>query len=85
MGRLTRAGFKTASGEKVQGESYVYSVDDVLGEVRRQGVWEVLGVRERGVEDGDLVDGRVGERGRKWVGVNVWFGVVVRKRADHSA
>ncbi|KAF1949840.1 S-adenosyl-L-methionine-dependent methyltransferase [Byssothecium circinans] len=78
MGRVSQAGFVNAEGVKVRGESFVYELEDVLGEARRCG-FEVLEVRERGVRREDVEGGVVGGRGRKWVGVRVWFGVVLRK------
>ncbi|KAF2848100.1 S-adenosyl-L-methionine-dependent methyltransferase [Plenodomus tracheiphilus IPT5] len=79
MGARTQAGFTNEHGAKVRGVSWVYSVEDVVGEARKQG-FEVMEVREREVRRGDLESGVVGGRGGKWVGVRVWVGVVVRKR-----
>jgi hypothetical protein len=39
----------------------------------------VVGKWEREVREEDLSAGGVGERGRKWVGVRVWYAVWVRK------
>jgi SAM-dependent methyltransferase len=84
MGRLSRAGFmdgENGGGEvKVQGDSFVYEVSEVVGVGREEGFVVVgpLGVVERGVEEGDLDEGVVGSRGRKWVGRKVWFGCVMR-------
>lgn len=78
MGRKSQAGFlDVEGGKKVQGTSFNYEVDEVVGVAREEG-FEILGeMRERGVEEGDL-GGVVGERGRKWVGVRVWFGGVFK-------
>ncbi|TVY59482.1 putative methyltransferase [Lachnellula cervina] len=83
MGRLSRAGFTdidTESGNvkvKVQGDSFVYEIEEVL-EVGREEGFEMLGeMLQRGVGEGD-VGVTVGERGVKWVGVSVWFGCVMR-------
>ncbi|KAF2809069.1 S-adenosyl-L-methionine-dependent methyltransferase [Mytilinidion resinicola] len=77
MGRVSQAGFVAGDGRKVRGESWAHGVAET-GEVARGCGLEVLGVWERAVEEGDL-EGGVGERGRKWVGRRVWFGVLVRK------
>lgn len=77
MGKMSQAGFVDANGVKVRGESWVYSVEETVREAERQG-FEVLSVREREVREEDL-DRGVGRRGAKWVGVRVWYGVVVRK------
>ncbi|KAF2489643.1 S-adenosyl-L-methionine-dependent methyltransferase [Lophium mytilinum] len=77
MGRESQAGFVAGDGRKVRGESWVHGVGET-GEAARGAGLEVVGVWERGVEEGDLGKG-VGERGRKWVGRRVWYGVLVRK------
>lgn len=45
-------------------------------------------MRERAVEEQDVGDGKLlGPRGKKWIGVKVWFGCVmrlVRKDTDHE-
>ncbi|CAG8957711.1 hypothetical protein HYFRA_00000046 [Hymenoscyphus fraxineus] len=77
MGKRSQAGFLSEEGIKVQGESFVYEVEEVVGVAREEG-FNILGeVKERGVEEGDL-GGVVGERGGKWMGVRVWFGGVFR-------
>jgi SAM-dependent methyltransferase len=81
MGSRSQAGFvDDATGAKVCGESFVYSVDEMLREAERWGFSLVggSGVRERGVGEGDLEAGVVGKRGWKWVGCKVWFGCVLR-------
>ncbi|TVY88473.1 putative methyltransferase [Lachnellula willkommii] len=83
MGRLSRAGFTdtdTASGNvkvKVQGDSFVYEIEEVLEAGREEGFEMVGEMLQRGVGEGD-VGVIVGERGVKWVGVSVWFGCVMR-------
>jgi len=78
MGRVSQAGFVDAQGVKVRGTSYAHTVQETFDEAVRAG-FEVASVRERAVEMEDVVEGRVGERGKKWVGVRVWYGIVVRK------
>ncbi|KAJ4984560.1 hypothetical protein SVAN01_09961 [Stagonosporopsis vannaccii] len=78
MGSCSQAGFVNAEGVKVRGESFVHELAQTVQAAREAGL-EVVSVRERGVSEGDVETGIVGERGRKWVGWNVWFGIVVRK------
>lgn len=80
MGRVSQAGFvDPATGEKVRPVSYVYGVADVLAAAEDAGLEIVGSVREVGVDE--ELAGRLGVRGRKWVGVKVWFGGVWRKRS----
>ncbi|KAL3418891.1 hypothetical protein PVAG01_09111 [Phlyctema vagabunda] len=79
MGRQSQAGFvDIQTGEKIRGTSFVYEIHEVVQEAERWG-FEVVGdVQERMVHEEDVASGVVGERGRKWVGVNVWFGCILR-------
>ncbi|TAQ84519.1 hypothetical protein B7494_g7160 [Chlorociboria aeruginascens] len=87
MGRRGQAGFVDERGQKVRGESFNYEVGEVVDEGRRKG-FEILDVKERGLESGDVKGegGKeegglgLGVRGRKWIGCKVWFGVVMRLR-----
>lgn len=78
MGRISQAGFvDEVTGEKIQGHSYAHEVSEVIEEGEKWG-FEVVGkVGERGIEQAD-VGTVVGERGKKWIGINVWFGSVMR-------
>jgi SAM-dependent methyltransferase len=78
MGQMSQAGFVNAQGVKVRGKSFVYTVGETREEARRAG-FEILECRERQVEKQDLMNGIVGERGGKWVGVKVWYGLLLRK------
>jgi SAM-dependent methyltransferase len=80
MGRLGQAGFvDELTGRKIRGTSYVYEVDEVLAEGRRYGFVLEGDVVERAVAENDVGEGRLlGERGRKWIDVKVWFGMVMR-------
>ncbi|KAF2011557.1 S-adenosyl-L-methionine-dependent methyltransferase [Aaosphaeria arxii CBS 175.79] len=80
MGNMSQAGFVNAEGVKVRGDSYVYSVEETIDEARRAG-FEVVNVKERSVEENDMRNGVVGERGWKWVGIRVWYGVILKKTA----
>ncbi|KAI8932161.1 hypothetical protein NX059_011044 [Plenodomus lindquistii] len=79
MGALSQAGFVNEQGVKVRGDSWAYSVDEVVATAEGSG-FEVVSVRKRGVREEDVRSGVVGGRGRKWIGVNVWFGVVLKKK-----
>ena len=54
------------------------AAEETIQESQRMG-FQVINAWERRVEEQDLERGIVGIRGRKWVGVLVWFGVVIRK------
>ncbi len=78
MGCLSQAGFvDEVTGEKIRGHSYAHEISKVIEEGAKWG-FEVVGeVGERGVQRADIGKA-VGERGKKWIGVNVWFGFVMR-------
>lgn len=78
MGRISQAGFvDEVTGEKIRGHSYAHEISEVIEEGRKWG-FEVVGeVGERGIQQAD-VGTVVGERGKKWIGVNVWYGFVMR-------
>ncbi|KAH8725919.1 S-adenosyl-L-methionine-dependent methyltransferase [Phaeosphaeriaceae sp. PMI808] len=78
MGAKSQAGFVNEQGIKVRGSSYAHTVQDTVDEAKRAG-FDVLSVKERDVTKEDVQTGMVGERGRKWVGINVWYGVIVQK------
>jgi SAM-dependent methyltransferase len=78
MGAKSQAGFVNKDGVKVRGSSFAHSVQDTIAEARRAG-FEVLSVKEREMAKEDVESGAVGERGWKWVGTKVWYGLVVRK------
>ena len=79
QGRISAAGYTTEMGEKVRGESYVHTVEGAVEAAQRAGLEVVDEVREVEVDEGMIANGLVGDRGRKWVGVKVWFGMVIRK------
>jgi SAM-dependent methyltransferase len=78
MGRVSQAGFVNADGVKVRGSSYVYTVDETAAAARAAGL-EVLSVNEREMRKEDVENGAVGERGWKWVGTRVWYGMVFKR------
>jgi SAM-dependent methyltransferase len=78
MGAKSQAGFVNKDGVKVRGSSFVYTVQDTMDEAKRAG-FEVLSLKEREMAKEDVECGRVGDRGWKWVGTKVWYGLVLRK------
>jgi SAM-dependent methyltransferase len=82
MGRTTKAGYKTTSGERVKGESYVHGVEESVSAAEAAGleVVERVGVRERPVDEQMVQSGQVGERGTKWVGTKVWCGFILKNQ-----
>jgi SAM-dependent methyltransferase len=80
MGRRSSAGFYNADGVKVRGSSYVYTVEETV-EAARDAGFDVMEVRGREMRREDIESGVVGDRGWKWVGVKVWYALVLRKRA----
>lgn len=78
MGRVSQAGFVNEQGVKVRGESYAHTPEETVEEAGRAG-FEVVRLKERRMERGDVESGIVGERGLKWVGISVWYGMVLRK------
>lgn len=83
MGRISQAGFvDPETGEKIRGTSYVYDIEEAVKEAEIYGLDVVGEVQERAVGENDIGEGRVlGPRGKKWTGVKVWFGMVMRFRA----
>lgn len=81
MGVRSQAGFvDPKSGEKIRPVSYAHEIEDVVKEASR---WEldVVGqVREREARVSDVEHGGVGNRAMKWIGVKIWFGMVLRRR-----
>ncbi|KAH7371262.1 S-adenosyl-L-methionine-dependent methyltransferase [Pyrenochaeta sp. MPI-SDFR-AT-0127] len=78
MGRVSQAGFINAEGVKVRGSSFAFTVEETVAEARKAG-FEIVSVKERSMTKEDVESGLVGERGWKWVGINVWYGMVLRK------
>ncbi|KAJ9665702.1 hypothetical protein H2201_004186 [Coniosporium apollinis] len=79
MGGMSQAGFVAEDGTKVRGTSWVYGVEETVQGARAAGLELVGEVRERSVSEEMVERGMVGKRGRKWVGVRVWYGFVVRR------
>lgn len=79
MGKISQAGFVDPStGDKVQPQSFIHRLEDVIAEAERQGLEVVGDVQERSVDE-DMSQ-RLGQRAKKWIGVTVWFGILFRKK-----
>lgn len=77
MGKRSQAGFlDVETGKKLQGESFVYSIEETIQEAERQGFKLDGNVKERGIDEADI--DLVGKRGHKWIGCKVWFGCILR-------
>ena len=84
MGRISQAGFVDGvTGDKIQGHSFVYEVQEVLEEGAIWGFVLEGAVGEREVRKEDIGEGKLlGARGKKWIGIKVWFGLVFRFKGE---
>ncbi|KAF2112952.1 S-adenosyl-L-methionine-dependent methyltransferase [Lophiotrema nucula] len=80
MGKISQAGFINKDGVKVRGTSYAHTPEETVEEAKKAG-FAVLSLKERAVEKEDVETRRVGERGNKWIGIKVWYGLLLRKIA----
>lgn len=80
MGRVTQAGYKTETGERIKGQSFAHTVEESVHAAQEAGLVIMGEVRQATVDEGMMRDGHVGKRGKKWLGVNVWYGFIIRKR-----
>lgn len=81
MGARSQAGFLDfETGEKIRPASYAHKIEDVVKEASR---WEldVVGhVREREARVSDVENGSIGDRAKKWIGVKMWVGMILKRR-----
>ncbi|KAL8769006.1 MAG: hypothetical protein Q9209_004923 [Squamulea sp. 1 TL-2023] len=76
MGAISQAGFvDPATGTNIRPLSYAHTVKEFVTCASEWNFTLVWGPVERKVEENDLV--KLGIRGRKWVGINAWFGVIL--------
>ncbi|KAK7519415.1 S-adenosyl-L-methionine-dependent methyltransferase [Phyllosticta citriasiana] len=79
-----QAGFVSIDEEgrkiKVREKSWIHGIEEIVCAAQREGLVLVGHVQERAVDEEMVRDGRVSERGRKWIGSKVWFGVVLQRR-----
>lgn len=80
MGSSTQAGFKDAAGERLRATSFVYGVQETLDAAKVEGLELIGQVREIAVSDEMIQREVVSERGRKWRGVRVWYGMMLKKQ-----
>lgn len=78
LGQKSQAGFINAEGVKIRGSSFVYTVDETVLAAQKAG-FELLSSHERAVTEEDISKGWVSERGRKYMGVKVWYGIELRR------
>ncbi|KAF2190206.1 S-adenosyl-L-methionine-dependent methyltransferase [Zopfia rhizophila CBS 207.26] len=78
MGNISQAGFVNERGVKVRGKSFAHTPMETAEEARGAG-FEVLSVKERRMGKSDIETGIVSQRGMKWVGIYVWYGLLLRK------
>ena len=83
MGRVSQAGFVDAQGVKIRGSSFAFTVQETVDEAKKAG-FAVIRLKERMMIAEDIESGKVGERGRKWVGTNVWYGLLLQKTSSDS-
>ncbi|KAK3213716.1 hypothetical protein GRF29_28g703060 [Pseudopithomyces chartarum] len=79
MGRISQAGFVNAEGVKVRGTSFAHTPEMTV-EAAREAGFEIMNVKERTMTEADVKGGRVSERGWKWVGTQVWYGLMLRRQ-----
>ncbi|KAK5170109.1 uncharacterized protein LTR77_004693 [Saxophila tyrrhenica] len=91
MGRLSRAGYKAATGERYRATSYIYTPQETVEAAAAAGL-DLVGEIDEVAVDGRMIDGGVLDNGvrvekggvregaRKWVGTKVWYGMMLRKR-----
>jgi predicted TPR repeat methyltransferase len=80
MGLLSQAGFVATDGTKVRGTSWAHGTAESLKVAEEEGFEIVGSVKERRMEE-NMVGGVTGERGKKWIGIQVWYGMILRKKA----
>ncbi|KAL6715271.1 hypothetical protein ACLMJK_007535 [Lecanora helva] len=78
MGRTSQAGFvDPSSGVKIRPQSYVHRLPNVLEEAAIQG-FDFVGDAIQRCVDEEMIS-ELGARAKKWIGVTVWFGFLIRK------
>ena len=79
MGKISQAGFvEPKTGEKIRPTSYAHTIEEVEAAAAQNG-FELLGPLEERAVDQRMVE-VLGKRSEKWVGVTVWFGVILQKK-----
>lgn len=78
MGARSVAGYDDMRGARRIGRNLSHGIEESLDAAKRAGL-EVKEVKEVELEERGIEEGLVVERGRKWVGMKLWMGLMVRK------
>lgn len=80
MGKISQAGFvDPKTGNKIRPVSYAHAVCDVVSCAKKAGLELVSGEGVKEVAVDENLAERLGQRGKKWIGVTVWFGGLWKK------
>lgn len=80
MGNISQAGFvDLETGDKIRPTSYAHTVEDTIEVAKKVGLEIVGRDRIKEVAIDDALAEKLGQRGKKWIGVTVWFGGIWRK------
>ncbi|KAJ9659943.1 hypothetical protein H2198_002833 [Neophaeococcomyces mojaviensis] len=78
MGNISQAGFvDPKTGDKIRPVSYPHTVADTVEEAKKHRLEVIDGLSELAVDE-NMVES-LGPRGKKWVGIKVWYGGICRK------
>lgn len=79
LGSISQAGFVSADGNghaiKIRGTSWAHGVEETAAAAKNAG-FRVLGDILEGAVTEDMLP-VLGARGRKWIGVKVWYGMIL--------
>ncbi|CAN8101158.1 unnamed protein product [Discula destructiva] len=76
MGKMTQAGFiDPQTGQRIRPTSYAHSVEEIVSEAHQYGFEVAFPFKERALTKEDI-----GLRGSKYIGIQVWYGGILRKR-----
>lgn len=79
MGQISQAGFvDPKTGDKIRPVSYAHRTDETIAEAEKWGLDVIGGVKQVKMT-GEMVR-ELGVRSEKWIGVDVWFGGIWKKR-----
>lgn len=83
MGEISQAGFiDPKTGDKIRPVSYVHTVQETVEEAERWGFEVVPGSKVEELKMGEELVGVLGRRSEKWVGIDVWFGGIWRRKRE---
>lgn len=83
MGRISQAGFvDPVTGDKIRPTSYAHGVQETMDEAERWGLELVPGSKMKEVKIGEELVGVLGSRSEKWIGIDVWFGGILRRKRE---